>query len=142
MDLNELYSMMNNGETDDPRLKMLSLMLEQQKEKGEADNSTKAQKLKDYIQRLILHIKQLKKSNTELVNNVAYLLSRNDTLTAALGTCSECLGEDPNCNVCYGEGKPGNYEISVDLYNHFIQPCIKNHPSEELLNSNNHEGTH
>jgi len=52
------------------------------------------------------------------------LVIRNRALASALGAC-DCWGEDDNCGVCHGQGKPGWTWPERKYYNQYISPAVK-----------------
>ena len=71
---------------------------------------------------------QLKQANEEkrqMSASLAYLLKLNNSLSEALGSCSNCWGEHPECEQCHGQGSPGWRQINKRFFNRYILPCLE-----------------
>jgi hypothetical protein len=53
------------------------------------------------------------------------LQQRNDLLAAALGACCSCWGQDPQCRLCRGRGRPGFAIPDEQLFREFVLPSIQ-----------------
>jgi hypothetical protein len=50
---------------------------------------------------------------------------RLDLLASALGACSVCWGEDGQCRICRGRGRPGFAIPDETLFEEFVLPAIR-----------------
>ena len=69
-----------------------------------------------------------------------YLDNANDELddfAAALGACHLCWGNDHQCHLCAGKGKPGFLQPNMALFNELIAPALRHMPWIEIRDSNN-----
>ncbi len=64
---------------------------------------------------------QVEKLRAELV----LLRERNDAFAVALGACYLCWGEDPNCSICLGTGRPGSVLPDEQSFAQLIAPAIR-----------------
>lgn len=60
----------------------------------------------------------------DLIAHYNALIDRNDALAAALGAC-ECWGEDEDCEICRGEGRPGWTLPDRRLFLRFVKPALR-----------------
>lgn len=67
----------------------------------------------------------LRQRFAELQDELDELRDRNDTIAAALGACYRCWGEEPDCPVCHGHGRPGSEPPDRRLFNHYIAPALQ-----------------
>lgn len=77
------------------------------------------------IQRLRKRFERMAQQIAELSEELDLLEARNDDLAAALGACYLCWGEDPECPVCAGQGKPGSVAPDRQLFNQWILPAVR-----------------
>lgn len=52
------------------------------------------------------------------------LLERNATLAFALGAC-DCWGEHSDCNICWGDGKPGWALPDPYFFSQLVRPALQ-----------------
>jgi hypothetical protein len=57
--------------------------------------------------RLAQVVQRVEQQVSKLHAELERLRERNDACAAALGACYLCWGEDPDCPVCHGAGRPG-----------------------------------
>lgn len=70
----------------------------------------------------IIHLRrQLKESLRELNQ----LRERNDAFALALGACYICWGENPDCLVCGGTGRPGSTTPERQVFSRLVVPAIR-----------------
>ena len=50
---------------------------------------------------------------------------RMDLLASALGACCLCWGEDAECRICRGRGRPGFSLPDYALFEEFVLPAVK-----------------
>ena len=77
------------------------------------------------IRRLRARFEHMTRQIEELSQELDALQRRNDDLAAALGACYLCWGEDPQCQVCSGQGKPGSVAPDRPLYRRWIIPAVR-----------------
>jgi hypothetical protein len=77
------------------------------------------------IRRLRARFEHMTRQIAELSEELETLQRRNDDLAAALGACYLCWGEDPQCQVCAGQGRPGSVTPERELYNRWITPAVR-----------------
>jgi hypothetical protein len=69
--------------------------------------------------------KQMKKDKAQLTKRYTEMVRLNDSLSEALGSCSNCWGSDPACKFCLGHGIPGWRNINKRMFNIYILPCLE-----------------
>lgn len=69
-------------------------------------------------------LKEFREENTKLIGYLDYFLKLNQTLSAALGSCENCWGEDAECDQCGGRGSPGWRPSNPRLFQLYVQPCL------------------
>ena len=75
--------------------------------------------------RAMAAIRGLRRRVEALYAELEELRLRNDDLAAALGACSRCWGDDPECPVCEGLGRPGGAPPDPYLYARLIAPAAR-----------------
>jgi hypothetical protein len=60
------------------------------------------------------------------------LADRLVDLARALGACTLCLGDDPDCPTCAGSGAPGWNVPEPELFETLVAPALKRLQSESL----------
>jgi hypothetical protein len=53
------------------------------------------------------------------------LRRRNEIFAAAVGACEICWGDDPTCQICRGEGRPGWEEPNRGLFAEVAGPALR-----------------
>jgi hypothetical protein len=91
-------------------------------------------KLLEQVVSLKDKLKKNTADKTKIVNKLNYLMKINTSLSQALGSCPKCWGEDPRCNMCWGNGVPGWNNINKRFFNIYILPCVEK--MYELLKEN------
>jgi hypothetical protein len=51
--------------------------------------------------------------------------ARLDTLSAALGACPACWGQDPQCRLCRGRGAPGFLPPDETAFRLYVIPAVR-----------------
>jgi hypothetical protein len=97
-----------------------------QKEQREIIRRLKIQnkKLLQQVAALKVKAKENSAESAIMLTKVNYMKKLNHSLSDALGSCSNCWGEDPNCSACLGEGIPGWRNINKRLFNMYVLPCL------------------
>jgi hypothetical protein len=70
-------------------------------------------------------VRSLQRLARTMFAEIEELRSRNDQLASALGACYLCWGEDPQCEVCNGEGVPGAFEPDKQLFSKLVGPAAR-----------------
>lgn len=52
------------------------------------------------------------------------LADHNILLSGALGAC-DCWGQDANCPICAGQGRPGWVDPDPSLYDGYVEPAVR-----------------
>ncbi|MGE5527409.1 MAG: hypothetical protein ACM3Q9_01955 [Methanosarcina sp.] len=60
-----------------------------------------------------------------LYAEVEELRRRNRMFADALGACPRCFGEDQQCPVCRGRGRPGGREPDSLLMSELVEPAMR-----------------
>lgn len=130
-----LQAMLSQFSNADPQLKLL---LEQQL-RNRQDTKTKQEDVEEQLRRFRIQNKklmeqialmkdqqkQLKAEQAHTVNILDYFLKLTNSLSAALGSCDSCWGEDTSCEKCGGEGGPGWRQVNKRLFTLYVQPCLE-----------------
>jgi len=129
-----LRGMLSQVKIDDPLIRQ---MVEQnssnngQKKQADAGKET-TRRLRIQNKKLLEQVKilkdQLKQANEEkhqMGASLNYLWKLNNSLAEALGSCSNCWGEDAECNNCHGQGSPGWRQINKRFFNRYILPGLE-----------------
>jgi hypothetical protein len=69
-------------------------------------------------------LKQTSAEKTKVIEKLANEKRLNISLSGALGSCSDCWGEDPACKNCSGRGIPGWRRINSRLFNIYVLPVL------------------
>lgn len=78
-------------------------------------------------------VERLKGQINNLRAELHQLRERNDTLATALGACYLCWGEDADCPVCRGSGRPGSGFLDNDSFRQWVAPTLKRmHAAKEV----------
>jgi hypothetical protein len=83
-------------------------------------------KLQEQLVMLRKKLKQRDTEKTKIVEQIFATKKLNNSLSDALGSCSKCWGEDPDCPNCSGSGIPGWRKINSRLFNSFVLPALEN----------------
>lgn len=114
----EQYNAINQGEEDVSEL--------ENKEESDFDINDNQEKL---TKKKLTKLQQTKEDLLDIIDDLEEELEEevalNQQLANALGACSDCLGKNPNCEHCEGEGKPGYFVPDFIMYNRYITPAIK-----------------
>ena len=66
----------------------------------------------------------------QMYSELDELQERNDVLSAALGACPICLGENPTCPACQGKGLPGFKDPDPELFNTLVAPAVRRYAAK------------
>jgi hypothetical protein len=130
-----LQAMMNRIRFDDPKLRLFisQEIVKRQKSRVQEDISKEVirrlriqnKKLMEQVGVKKEQVKQIKKDKMEIQNRLNQSGKSNQLLAGALGSCSKCWGEDPDCSNCSGNGSPGWRNINRRLFNIYILPALE-----------------
>ncbi len=70
-------------------------------------------------------VRQLRQKVEGMYRELAELRDRNDALATALGACYLCWGNDPECEICNGGGRPGSSTPDKKLFTQFAVPAAR-----------------
>jgi hypothetical protein len=120
---------------NDNQFELLRAMLNQvnsEKEKQSDANKETIRRLRIQNTKLLEQVKllkdQVKNVNTEkaqMSSNLNLLLKLNNSLAEALGSCTNCWGEDAECTNCQGQGSPGWRQINKRFFNRYVLPGLE-----------------
>ena len=69
-------------------------------------------------------IRRLQQRVEGLTRAVQELDARSDSLAAALGACYLCWGEDSDCEICAGAGRPGYQAPDREMFKQWVAPAL------------------
>jgi hypothetical protein len=117
--------MKQNGTEVDPKFAMLAQMMSNQNKTIET--TTTSEEIRPSINKIkyMQRIKSLKQENQMLKNGLEQTLLLIDEISDLLGACGNCFGKDPECTLCHGKGKPGNFTFDKRAFYEFIKPCLQ-----------------
>lgn len=104
----------------DPLVQKLVTMMEAQ---GGSEKEDLAERQEDNA-RYEEAFDSLKQENELLRRSNEYLLEQSRMLAAAIGACTDCWGEDPDCQTCEGEGRPGSFLPHRGCFEVFVLPVV------------------
>ena len=70
-------------------------------------------------------VRSLQRLAKTMFAEIEELRSRNDMLASALGACYLCWGDDPQCEICNGEGIPGTFAPDKQLFSKLVGPAAR-----------------
>ena len=142
-----LQEMLNHIKSENPRFRSImrrEIALAHQKskenqEKKEIIRRLRIQNNKLLRQLLILkdHIEQSKTEKNEIQTQLKQLTRFNNSLSAALGACNKCWGEDADCVQCSGEGSSGSLPINRRLFNRYVYAALVELKKTKEINTSN-----
>jgi hypothetical protein len=77
----------------------------------------------------------------QMYRELETLRERNDALSAALGACYLCWGEDFDCSICDGTGHPGSSVPDRALLVEFVTPAVQRLREKEGVDQQRAEDT-
>lgn len=60
-----------------------------------------------------------------LTRAAGILRDRMVALAAALGACPRCMGENPSCPACGGDGIPGARRPDPEAFDRYVMPAVR-----------------
>jgi hypothetical protein len=125
LDRQQLLTQLLTEQGVDPTTQQLLSQAFAQSSRGEEADDTEdldddrlATRRRRAVRRLRRHLQAVEAELDEL-------RERNDCLAAALGACYECWGEDPDCDICGGDGRPGSSLPDRRLFKEIVDPAIR-----------------
>jgi len=113
--LSLLLSQLGGQAPDDPRVALMTQLLEQRLAAAPAgpaedEEETQAARLaaEEEGRERARRLRELDDTVKQVYAELKVLRERNDALAAALGACFLCFGTDPYCAECGGRGVPGS----------------------------------
>jgi hypothetical protein len=67
---------------------------------------------------------ELREHVESMFAELTLLRERSDNLAAAVGACCLCWGDDAECRVCRGRGRPGFAVPDRPLFEEFVLPAV------------------
>lgn len=132
---NAMQQLLDKLDGGDPQIRQLlqqQLQDNQQRSPGSITKDEMLRRFRIQNKKLMEHVnvckeqvKQVKIENGNMVTYLDYFLKLNKTLSAALGACENCWGEDDSCEVCGGNGAAGWKPLNKRLYNIYVRPAVE-----------------
>lgn len=116
---------------DNPQLQALVSMMRanQTNEDHGADEKTRElESLKSKLHRAVGQMKQMRAHIEMIESHLSAVENKQENLAGAIGACSFCLGEDPDCRACRGKGRAGAFIPDPELFERYIVPALKKYP--------------
>jgi len=129
-----LQAMLNHIRTDDPGFRSFirqKIIENRNKQKQQANTKEiirrlriQNKKLMEQVALLKEQLNQNKTGKNEMQARLNQLIKLNNSLSGALGSCSTCWGEDPDCSNCSGNGSAGWRNTNRRLFNVYVLPTL------------------
>jgi len=122
------------GDDADPTVGLIARYLAQaQAESDTSSDDEEDEDLLDYPSELdrvkseerVRAFRRLRQTMEQMYQELEDLRERNDTLAAALGACHLCWGEDLECPICGGTGRPGSSMPDRSLLVELVTPAVQ-----------------
>lgn len=81
-------------------------------------------KLLEQVALLKGQLKEASSNQKTIMEDIKQLMRINKELSAALGSCAECWGEDPECDQCKGLGSPGWKPSHQKHFSNYVAPIL------------------
>ena len=130
-----LQVILNHIKTRDPQFRSLIMYEIRNNQKRQRQNEIanevirrlriQNKKLLEQVASLKFQSKQMKLDKNEILNRLNDLVKLNNSLSGALGSCSTCWGEDPDCDKCTGNGSSGWQVYNKRLFNIYVLPTLE-----------------
>jgi succinate dehydrogenase/fumarate reductase flavoprotein subunit len=93
----------------------------------------------EQLQRVYAEVEELRSVKSDLSVKVDDLEEFYYRLTAALGICYQCLGDDESCQICGGKGYAGSgfFRLDEDLFSYYVLPVVRLKMNSQRRNNNN-----
>lgn len=69
-------------------------------------------------------VSELRRQIQGMYEELSALRNRNDLLASAIGACCLCWGQNPECRICRGRGRPGFSIPDEALFEQFVLPAV------------------
>jgi hypothetical protein len=102
-------SLLQNAAGDDPRTSMILNALQQAMQGNTEANELVA----------------LRARVESLTRTCECMQKRLVAIAAALGACPRCMGENPGCRTCDGDGVPGALRPELQSFQRFVVPAVR-----------------
>ena len=119
------------GGANDPRLSVLTKLMSQragptiiENEEGEAAEEAKRRQAEIRRERA-RRLRALRVLAKRMYVELEVLRERSDAFAAAIGACPACFGDDPLCEECAGNGRPGSVAPDPDAYRQYVAPAVQ-----------------
>ncbi|RYY57263.1 MAG: hypothetical protein EOO09_03235 [Chitinophagaceae bacterium] len=129
-----LRSMLDSLKSGNPDLKQMIGQMSQHRLETKRDAAISSEVIRRLriqnkkLQHQILVLKDRLKEKTARTNNLATQISElirlRNILSAALGSCSSCWGENQQCPDCSGNGSAGWRPVNKRLFNIHVLPIV------------------
>ncbi len=125
-----LMSQLGDAGANDPRLAVLTKLMSQrsptviENEEGEASEEAKRRQAEIRHERA-RRIRALRVLAKRMYVELEALRERSDAFAAAIGACPVCFGDDPLCEECAGNGRPGAVAPDPDAWRQFVAPAVQ-----------------
>jgi hypothetical protein len=126
---------------NNPALALLAQQMSQSKE-DPVDEDDELSDSEDEIElsyKRVQAAKNLRKKFDAMYEELYWHREKNDVLAAALGACYLCWGDDPQCEVCGGDGRPGAFEPDRKSFADIVIPAVKRLGKRSSRSSQNKE---
>jgi hypothetical protein len=141
-----LQAMLSQLNNTDPQIKQIieqQYINNQAKKRKEEDTDEQMRRFRIQNKKLLEQLtllkeqqKQMKAEQERTVNILDYFLKLTNSLSAALGSCDGCWGEDTSCEKCGGEGGPGWRQVNKRMFTIYVQPCLEKVYGQNSSHSN------
>jgi hypothetical protein len=132
--LNLLQQLLDQAKVEDPDireyLRKTSGIREIPKESN--DHKEELRRLRIQNKKLSQQLDSLKEElqakrigRSDMMYNVDFLLKLGNALSNALGSCSNCWGQNIECSICHGAGKPGWRPVNKKMFSNYVLPCLQ-----------------
>lgn len=102
-------SLLQNVAGDDPRTSMILNALQQAMQSNADGNE----------------LVTLRARVESLSRSCECLQRRLVAIAAALGACPRCMGENPSCRTCDGDGVPGALRPELQSFQRYVVPAVR-----------------
>ena len=133
--IKKLQVILNHIKTRDPQFRSLIMYEIRDNQKRQKQNEIAKEtirrlriqnkKLLEQVASLKVQSKQMKLDKNEILIKLNDLVKLNNSLSGALGSCSACWGEDPQCDKCTGNGSSGWQVYNKRLFNIYVLPTLE-----------------
>jgi len=131
--------------SSDPTLGLIArYLISQQESVKDEDTGTVGPELEEEqhltrkgSEQLVQIVERLERRIKKLHGELEQLRERSDTLALALGACYLCWGDNSDCPVCGGTGRPGSIPPDRRVFSRLIVPAIHALQAPKEVHRNN-----